>query len=84
MRASRSDRTRPHGSPGGLPVWLPWLCAPGFMVLPMAGCGIAGALKQPPPSVAASARFVTTEHRQAVRDADRTQPAPATQLAQNP
>ena len=44
------------------PVWLPWLAAPAFMLLPIAGCGAAASLRhggtvaavpaeQPPPLV---------------------------------
>jgi hypothetical protein len=39
--AARTERS------GGLLVWLPWLCAPGFALLPIAGCGLAGTLKDP-------------------------------------
>ena len=28
-----------------LPVWLPWLLAPAFALLPMIGCGAAATLK---------------------------------------
>jgi hypothetical protein len=28
-----------------LPVWLPWLAAPAFAFLPVAGCGAAAALR---------------------------------------
>lgn len=39
MNTSRADR--------GLPVWLPWVLAPGFLFLPLAGCGIATTLRRP-------------------------------------
>jgi hypothetical protein len=29
-----------------LPVWLPWLLAPGFTLLPIAGCGAAAAFQR--------------------------------------
>jgi hypothetical protein len=28
-----------------MPVWLPWLAAPAFALLPMAGCGAAASLR---------------------------------------
>ena len=30
-----------------LPVWLPWLLAPCFLLLPIGGCGVAAAIRQP-------------------------------------
>jgi hypothetical protein len=40
-----------------MPVWLPWLAAPAFALLPIAGCGAAATLrhtahKAPAPAVA--------------------------------
>jgi len=35
----------PPGRRRHLPVWLPWLAAPAFALLPMAGCGVAAALR---------------------------------------
>jgi hypothetical protein len=34
------------GSQREMPVWLPWLVAPAFALLPMAGCGVAATLRQ--------------------------------------
>jgi hypothetical protein len=31
----------------GPPVWLPWLMAPGFLLLPIGGCGLAATLRRP-------------------------------------
>jgi hypothetical protein len=28
-------------------VWFPWLCAPAFLLLPIAGCGVAAAIGRP-------------------------------------
>jgi hypothetical protein len=45
--AARSAAGRPAsdtGRSGGVMVWLPWLCAPAFALLPIAGCGLAGAV----------------------------------------
>lgn len=28
------------------PVWLPWLAAPAFLLLPIGGCGVAASLRQ--------------------------------------
>lgn len=30
-----------------LQVWLPWVCAPAFLLLPIGGCGIAAGLRRP-------------------------------------
>lgn len=30
-----------------LQVWLPWVCAPAFLLLPIAGCGLAAGLRRP-------------------------------------
>jgi hypothetical protein len=38
-----------------LPVWLPWLAAPAFALLPIAGCGAAATLKTAAQTAAASA-----------------------------
>ena len=38
----------------GLFVWFPWLCAPGFLLLPIGGCGMAATLRRP--AAAATAR----------------------------
>jgi hypothetical protein len=31
---------------GGIPIWLPWVLAPGFLLLPIAGCGAAATLRR--------------------------------------
>ena len=31
----------------GLPVWLPWILAPAFLLLPVGGCGVAASLRRP-------------------------------------
>lgn len=31
--------------PRSLPLWLPWLAAPVFALLPVAGCGVAATLR---------------------------------------
>jgi hypothetical protein len=36
------------GTRSGLAVWLPWLLAPAFLLLPIGGCGVAGAIRRPP------------------------------------
>lgn len=40
MHETRSPRPRRP-----LPVWLPWLAAPAFALLPVAGCGAAATLR---------------------------------------
>jgi hypothetical protein len=37
----------PTARRGGIPVWLPWVLSPGFLLLPIGGCGVAAALRQP-------------------------------------
>lgn len=41
----------PHAAPphrrGQPPVWLPWLLAPGFFLLPIGGCGAVAAMRRP-------------------------------------
>ena len=41
----------------GPPVWLPWLVAPAFLLLPIGGCGMAATLRRP--AVAEAARAAT-------------------------
>jgi hypothetical protein len=41
------DRLREPRSARG-PVWLPWLCAPLFLLLPIGGCGAAAAVLRRP------------------------------------
>ena len=36
-----------HPAPCGLPVWLPWVLAPAFLLLPVGGCGVAASLRRP-------------------------------------
>ena len=38
----------------GLPVWLPWVLAPAFLLLPIGGCGAAAALRRPRAAIAAA------------------------------
>jgi hypothetical protein len=56
--AARSTDTMPAARAvrsGGVMVWLPWICAPAFALLPIAGCGLAGTLRSPaPPAAVAS------------------------------
>jgi hypothetical protein len=40
-----ADSARPAGR--GLPVWLPWVLAPAFLLLPVGGCGVAASLRRP-------------------------------------
>jgi hypothetical protein len=49
---SPRDRVAPGSQPPSVPgsrvpVWLPWLAAPVFMLLPIVGCGAAASLRQP-------------------------------------
>lgn len=44
------------GTRGGLAVWLPWLLAPAFLLLPIGGCGVAAAIRRPAPLVERSRR----------------------------
>jgi len=53
IRGGRPAPTGPRPQPS-LPVWLPWLGAPGFLLLPMAGCGLADSLRHAPPPRSAS------------------------------
>ena len=41
---SRVDCNGRNGS-----LWLPWLMAPLFLLMPMGGCALAGKLRQPAP-----------------------------------
>ena len=43
----------------GPPVWLPWVLAPGFLLLPIGGCGVAATLRRPA-ATAATVEPVTT------------------------
>lgn len=38
-----------------MPVWLPWLAAPAFALLPIAGCGAAASLRHAAQTAAAPA-----------------------------
>ncbi|MEI6506153.1 MAG: hypothetical protein WCO90_09780 [Planctomycetota bacterium] len=46
--------------PGQAPVWLPWLLAPAFLLLPMGGCGAAAALRRPTATAAETAQEIPT------------------------
>ena len=39
--------TLPTTRATALQVWLPWLCAPAFLLLPIGGCGLAAGLRRP-------------------------------------
>ncbi|NDC64626.1 MAG: hypothetical protein EBZ59_11725 [Planctomycetia bacterium] len=43
---------RPDG--GGPPIWLPWLFAPLFTLMPMGGCAVAGRMRQAAANAVAS------------------------------
>ncbi len=76
---SVSSSTRRRSGP---PVWLPWVLAPGFLLLPIGGCGVAATLRRPataacaasaPASVPlADSRTRLPEHD--ARTADRDEP----------
>jgi hypothetical protein len=38
-------------------VWAPWVCAPAFILLPIAGCGVAETLRKPAPAADSAAGF---------------------------
>ena len=44
----------------GLPVWLPWVLAPAFLLLPIGGCGAAATLRRPRAAMAAAIEPATT------------------------
>jgi len=44
MLTSSARRPRPWQPP----VWLPWVSAPVFFLLPIGGCGVAAAARRPP------------------------------------
>lgn len=44
----------------GLPVWLPWVLAPAFLLLPIGGCGAAASLRRPRAAIAAAVEPATT------------------------
>jgi hypothetical protein len=44
----------------GLPVWLPWVLAPAFLLLPIGGCGAAASLRRPRAAMAAAIEPATT------------------------
>jgi len=46
----------PHRNDRSPPVWLPWVLAPAFLMLPMAGCGVSASLRRPQPSVQTAVR----------------------------
>ncbi|MBM4022708.1 MAG: hypothetical protein FJ284_10805 [Planctomycetes bacterium] len=45
----------PTARPRPLPIWLPFLAAPAFALLPVAGCGAAASLRHGQAAVAAAA-----------------------------
>ncbi len=47
MSSRRSNPAPPAPARRGPPVWLPWLMAPGFLLLPIGGCGLAASLRRP-------------------------------------
>jgi hypothetical protein len=53
MASDTHDAARPRRCQ--LPVWLPWLAAPAFALLPIAGCGAAATLKNAAHTTAAPA-----------------------------
>jgi hypothetical protein len=53
MPSPPHDSRTPAASRGpAAPVWLPWLFAPVFLMLPLGGCGLAANLRRPPAAVA--------------------------------
>lgn len=53
MAADTHDSALPRRR--DVPVWLPWLAAPAFALLPIAGCGAAASLRHATHTVAAAA-----------------------------
>ena len=48
MRSTpRLVSTLPQTPRRGAPVWLPWVAAPAFLLLPIGGCGVAASLRHP-------------------------------------
>lgn len=47
MQFEARTATPAHHAPRGLPVWLPWVLAPAFLLLPIGGCGVAASLRRP-------------------------------------
>jgi len=48
MRQTGSSASLPVAAPRrNAPVWLPWVAAPAFVLLPIGGCGAAASLRQP-------------------------------------
>jgi hypothetical protein len=47
MPASPASASSYHRRRSGPPVWLPWVLAPGFLLLPIGGCGVAATLRRP-------------------------------------
>jgi hypothetical protein len=47
MQIESRTATPAHPAPRGLPVWLPWVLAPAFLLLPIGGCGVAASLRRP-------------------------------------
>jgi len=53
MAFDTHDSARPRRRE--IPVWLPWLAAPAFALLPIAGCGAAASLRHAAHTATASA-----------------------------
>jgi len=54
-----TSSTPPHPEPRPWQplVWLPWLSAPFFFLLPIGGCGVAAAARRPPAAASSSAAY---------------------------
>ena len=52
----------PPVPPCRLPVWLPWLAAPAFALLPIGGCGLATHLHRPAAAQASMAEAMPVGH----------------------
>lgn len=50
-----STPTPSDSRPWQTPVWLPWVSAPLFFLLPIGGCGVAATARRPPAATAAAA-----------------------------
>lgn len=61
MRSPRPFPATPAPGHRGPPVWLPWVLAPGFLLLPVGGCGVAATLRRPGVAMAAAPAVVPVE-----------------------
>ncbi len=61
MRAPRPAAAAASPTHRGPPIWLPWVLAPGFLLLPVGGCGMAATLRRPGVAVAATPAVVPVE-----------------------